>query len=102
MTDYTGPTPLELMRQRAERAERMLREREHQEIEREVHDNAARAEAMRNVRLREQAAARTEEVEAARRGSWLLHLTAPERVTLLAQHGFDPNFVANHTPPEGW
>lgn len=93
---------LETLRQRAEAAEAALRAREHQEIEREVRENQARQDAMREVRLREQKALRDAEVEEIRKGAWLLHLTAPERFTLLAQNGFDPTFVANHTPASGW
>jgi len=95
-----GPSPLELMTQRAERAEQALRDIEHERIQREVHDRTARAEAMAVVRERERAAAHTAEIEEARKGAWLLYLTAPERIVPVAQAQFDPNYISSRTPPD--
>jgi hypothetical protein len=90
------------MTARAERAEALLRQLEHDRIVREEHDRVAREEAMTAVRLREQQEARAGEVEETRRASWLRWHTAPERIQVLAAHEFDPKYIDAHTPPSVW
>jgi hypothetical protein len=97
--------PTAVYRERAEAAERRLREHYHQEVLAAAAAREAEAGARDAAQRAADQLARDAEIEATRQSAWMMHLTDPsdpERYKRLVSNDFSPTWIANNTPPSGW
>jgi hypothetical protein len=100
-----GYDPTAVYRERAEAAERRLRERDHQDVLAAAAAREAEANAKTAAQRAADQLARDAEIEATRKAAWMMHLTDPsdpERYKRLVANAFSPTWIANNTPPSGW